>query len=445
MREKKNRISGRVMCLIGVIALSTVAGTKAMTVWGAKPIDNRYAVYMTNANKYLSDEFYVEAIEEFKKADEVDPSLDVKLSIAECYIMLGDMTGFKNQAEAIEQKYGNSERLCLCYVYYYNEMNDLDNLMKTLKDGVKEFPDSEQLNEYYDIMKGDYTQIGNNCAAIETLQNGYDIVLKNDSYSVLYSDTNQFGNLEFDAVFDVYEGEELMVSGYKDGRIRYYDKNGYIRKTPKGNYSYLSLYRDGYALMACEEGFGYIDENEEIVGEMYEEATVFSNGIAGVKKDGKWMLVDKEFNAISEEKYDELKLDGCRNCVFAGRVFARKGDCYVMLDTKGEKIASGYTEVKPFLEEGGYAAVYDGKKWMALDVDGNAYEVLECDEMNASGKGLMAYRVGEAWGYTSVDDGVYVEPQFVAASRINEKGIAAVWSNNEWIYIQLSIFRANEM
>ena len=114
-----------------------------------------------------------------------------------------------------------------------------------------------------------------------------------------------------------------------------------------------------------------------------------------------------------------------------------------MLDTKGEEIASGYTEVKPFLEEGGYAAVYDGKKWMALDVDGNAYEVLECDEMNASGKGLIAYRVGEEWGYTSVDDGVYVE--FVAASRVNEKGIAAVWSNNEWIYIQLSIFRNSEM
>lgn len=442
MQNKKNITIQKLINLFAVLVMIVLAVFKAAGGWKFHPEENKYAKHMEAAVSYMNDGYYVEAIEEYRKANELNPSCDAKLSEAECYLLLGDMISFKQEADNAKKLYGNSERLCMDMVYYYEYMNDRASEIKLLAEAIQEYPDSEYLNMCYDSVKGDYSVEGSTYDMVYALQEGYDIAIDGECCSVITGNATVVGNTSYEAVYDVHVEDELRLSALREGQIKYYDNKGYMRKTPEGEYSYLGVIRDGYALVKNAEGWGYIDAEGQMLNEIYEEATAFSEGVAAIKKEGKWMLVDCDFQPVTEETYEDVIRDAGNCCVFAGRIFAKKGNEYVMLDTEGTGISSGYSEIKPFMEKDGYAAVCDSEGWKVINTEGAFIESVACDELCASGNGMMAYRVGEKWGYIGVGDGVYVEPVFDNALRVNSAGYAAVQEGEQWKYIHFTRFEA---
>ena len=439
--KEKSLHKEKLINLLLVCCLVLFSIVKAAGVWKYHPGENKFVKHMEAGAEYVAEEYYVEAIEEFDKADAINPCNETKLSIAECYLMLGDMVNFKQAADEAEKLYGMNERLCTDLVYYYSLMNDKPGMIALLDAAVDEYPDNEYLCECYDLIKGDYTEVGNAYDEAYALQGGYDVVLFEGEYKIISDEMMEFGNICFEGVLDILPGEEMRVSALKDGRIRYYDSQGYMRHTPGNKYKYLGTYRDGYALMQNSKGWAYIDDNEWVVSEMYDEATAFTDGIAAVKKNGKWKLIDTEFNEITNSSYDDVIRDENHCIVFAGRIFVSEKNQYTMLDTKGDKVASGYKEVNPFMEEDGYAAVRDASGWKVIDRNGECIEKIKCDELLASGNNMMPYRIGDKWGYIGVCDGVYVHPEFDQALRVNPKGYAAVRQGSQWKYIYFTRFQ----
>lgn len=437
----KNKFIGRklggLLLIIAIVAISTI---KALGAWKYRPGENKYLVHIEAGREYMADEYYVEAIEEFRKADSIRPSCDAQTSIAECYLLLDDMNNFKLEADKVEQTYGTSERLYMDMVYYYDCMCDISGEIHILEEALKEFPDNEYFISWYDEIKGDFSVDGCTYDNVYALSNGYDIAIAGECIKLISGEANVIGNTYFEKIYDVYDGEELRISAYKDGQINYYDKNGYKRKPPEGIYEVLGTYRDGYALAKTASGWVYIDENGETTSEMYKEATAFEDGVAAVKTDEGWSLVGTDLVAVTDKKYEDIIRDSVNKVVFSGRIFVKNNDGYSMLDTNGNEISSGYMEVNPFIEEGGYAAVRDSEGWKVIDVDGNCIETVSCDELRASGHGLMSYRIGDFWGYIGVGDGVYVEPIFEDALRVNSEGYAAVKMNGQWTYIHFTKF-----
>jgi len=77
--------------------------------------------------------------------------------------------------------------------------------------------------------------------------------------------------------------------------------------------------------------FGYIDENlQAITKPIYEEATKFDNGIAVVKQDSKYYIVNQNFEAVKEIDADYLWLPPQNGFIAFGnqknKVFFRKTD-----------------------------------------------------------------------------------------------------------------------
>lgn len=439
-RRKQGSPIKKLGSLIVITSIIAFASIKAARAWEYHPGENKYIAHIDAAKEYMNEEYYVEAIDEFRKAQELKSTSDSKISIAECYLLLGDMNSFKTEADEALQQYGYSERLYMDYVYYYDYQKETAEEIKLLEEAVLEYPESEYLRLCYDSVKGDYTEEGNTYDMVYALADGYDIVVDGEETKVITGEEKSVSKACFDAVFDISKGEEIRISALKDGQVNYYDKEGYRRKTPEGDYDFLGNYYDGYALSHNADGWFYIDEKGEAASKYYEAATSYSDGIAAVKENGSWMIIGRNFKPVSGEKYEDIVKDEANNFVFAGRIFAKDKTGYLMLDTEGNVISSGYTEVKPFMEEDGYAAVFDNEGWKVIDASGNCIEKVSCDELRASGNGLMPYRVGELWGYIGVSDGIYVEPVFEDALRVNDKGYAAVKINGQWTYIHFTKF-----
>ncbi len=445
MKKKNSNIKskkiGNLLVITGIILLAAV---KAAGGWRFRPSEDKYAKYIEAATQYMQDEYYVEAIEEFNKADAVNPSCDVKLSTAECYLLLGDMINFKQTADKAESMYGYSERLYIDMVYYYEAMNDKTGELELLIQAVNDCPDNEYLTQCYDGLKGDYNEAGATFDEVYARKDGYDVVCNGDSAGVISGDVTVTVKTPYEAIYDIAAKEDIKISALKDGKLRYFDQKDYMRKTPEGDYKYIGLYRDGYALIEDNDGWAYIDEEGCISGSHYKAATAFEDGIAAVKDEGGWKLIDNEFKMIDGKIYTDIVRDDGQCMVFAGRIFAKTDSGYEMLDTAGNIIASGFNEVRPFMEDDGYAAVKDADGWKVMDTGGKIIEEVECEELLASGNNMMPYRAGDVWGYIGVGDGVYVEPKFEAALRVNANGYAAVKENGQWKYIHFTRFRLEE-
>lgn len=440
MNEKKKLVKGKLINLLAVLTVAVIGMMKAINIWAYEKEDDGYREHLNKGIEYAEKGYYVDACNEFEKAASIRPNEDVSLMEAECYLMINDLVTFKQKADYVEKTYGNSERLYTDMMFYYELLDDRAGEIKLLIDAVDKYPDSEYLRECYDAVKGEYRVEGNNYEAVFSLYGDCELVEQDGRYAVCEDIVSgRLGN-SFDEIYDVNLDGEIMVSGLVDGRISYYDKKGYVRVTPEGEYTYLGLARDGYALAKCDKGYFYIDEATGKTSDEYEDATSFYNNIAAVKKDGKWQIINSGFETISDCYYDDIVCNQFKSFVFSDRIFAKRDGEYVMLDIGCNEISKGYEEVRPFYENEGYAAVRDRKGWKLIDINGKVIECVECDELCASGKGIAAYRKGDKWGYIGVGDGVYVEPSFDGAQRVDSQGYAAVKADDKWKYIHFLRF-----
>ena len=85
------------------------------------------------------------------------------------------------------------------------------------------------------------------------------------------------------AVYDVENGKYMTDYDYQSIGMGEYGINKYI----------LASDADG-------EKWGYLDENFQFVGEWYDDATSFTNGVALITEDGKMYAINEDFEKISD-------------------------------------------------------------------------------------------------------------------------------------------------
>lgn len=151
-----------------------------------------------------------------------------------------------------------------------------------------------------------------------------------------------------------------IKSGYGSGIFTVYDRSDnhsgmyYVRSNgtfinPK---SYLKLepFKEDLARVSVSKGlnilknWGFIDmDGNEIVPTIYQDADDFSEGLAGVKQDGKWGFVDKTGQVVISPQFDYV------GKFHAGAAPANENEKWGLIDTTGNWILFPY---------------YDELKWM---------------------------------------------------------------------------------
>jgi hypothetical protein len=175
-----------------------------------------------------------------------------------------------------------------------------------------------------------------------------------------------------------------------------------------------------------------------------------NDGLRALKQNGLWAIDDHSNRSSSIDSdfiYQSIAIDELGRIAVNGRLFVNQNGSYTMIDYAGNPIGTPFDEARPFFEEGGLAAVRRGDKWGLVNANGDMVIDFTFDEARSSGFAFAPVRVGELWGYITLENyqqehrerffgRMVIEPQFLDAKQF-VNGCAPVRGTNGWFYIVL--------
>lgn len=201
---------------------------------------------------------------------------------------------------------------------------------------------------------------------------------------------------------------------------------------------YMGMLIGGKIPVGVEGRYGYTNTGLQIPQELpYEFAGNFKNGVAAVKKDGKWALIDGNEQPLTGYVFEDVVLDDFQTCYNGGVVFVKKDGKFYMANGQGQKITdTAFDDARPFTGNEPAAVCVDGK-WGFVDAAGAWVLQPEYEDADSFGNGLAGVCRDGLWGYINRSGTVMIEYQFEDCIPFNTMGIAAVKENGIWKYVQL--------
>jgi tetratricopeptide (TPR) repeat protein len=425
--------------LLGMIGACVLGWCVTAKTLIEKPME--YHRLIAEAEEYEADKIYIRAIDSYKKALTYNPnSVNIQTRIATDYLALGDESSFVNKCNAIndEHKYPVSVVTLLSDYYMENKRNE--QAIELLTKALKQHKNEEALQERYDKLKYTYKQIYVSYDEILPFRNDSTVYV-NDGYYGLMDVSGKSMIRNHNEWNGVLSGDRESVPMLKNGEFYYADSNGYRIEVPKKDQKVesLGIICNDIAPAKINGKYGYINVKfEEQSPFEWDGATVIQNGFGAVQKDGKWALIDKSFQQISDYIYDDVKTDVYGYCSISGRAFVKTGNSYQMVNDKGELIGEGgYEDAVPFVAEEPTAVMKNGK-WGFVDLDGQMVIEPQYENAGAFNGGLAPVQTGSGWGYITMDNQLVIDADFSEAGSFY-KGVAPVKTGNSWTMIELNV------
>jgi hypothetical protein len=194
----------------------------------------------------------------------------------------------------------------------------------------------------------------------------------------------------------------------------------------------------------------------------YEDARLFCKGVAAVKQNGQWGLIDTENNWVLAPTYQNVGwckdgyLPVMRNDLWG--IINHKGvlvesiryqkildcseqRCAVKLDDKwGYVIPDGWMIIRPQYDtvnkfRDSYAAVKKGKKWLLINRYNKAQYRLSAKKLYSPSEGLSTFKDNNnKRGFINLNGNIVIPSKFKAVRMFSE-GLAAVYNGKKWGFI----------
>ena len=239
------------------------------------------------------------------------------------------------------------------------------------------------------------------------------------------------------------------------GRVQYIRTDGFLPK----------LFRDGFSLGDVPHGTAFYDHDwNQAFGRTFEDATIFSNGLASVKIDGLWGAIDKTGELVVSNQYGyvgffsdgiapvslnaqfgavnergellvplEYKYVGRYSCGLMPAMIDRSK--WIFVDARGQQgIDKVFEGALPFTE--GKASVRIDGKYGFIDLSGNFIIDPRYDQAYEFSEGLAPVRVDGKWGFINHHGQMVIKPQFDSLPNSGFKdGLAEVEVDGMYGYI----------
>ncbi len=193
---------------------------------------------------------------------------------------------------------------------------------------------------------------------------------------------------------------------------------------------------------------------------VYEDARAFRDGLAQVRQNGLWGVIDPAGTWVIEPVYDELSdfygglcaakrgglwgfvdTQGCERIppryeavtpIIEGRAGAKQDGLWFVITSGGVVLSEGVDEIIPF--SGSFAAARLGAKWGFISRTGDWAIAPDYDEVLPFGDGLAAVKQGGRWGYIDAEGRTVIAAQYHEAYTF-AGGVARVKTNEGTLFI----------
>ncbi|MDR2557971.1 MAG: WG repeat-containing protein [Oscillospiraceae bacterium] len=228
----------------------------------------------------------------------------------------------------------------------------------------------------------------------------------------------------YDHVWGFHEGYATIVQGENEGVA---DRYGNVIVTPQ--FAMVTIFSEGLALARAHSGEIYFLDSagDAFLLAGYDDANLFSEGLAPVSRGGRWGYINKDGNEVIPLIYDSAD-------VFAeGLAAVQLNGKWGFINTRGdETVPFVYDDALSFNE--GAVWVRQGEYWGLIDNSGNELIEFKYERIIPFSEGLAAVQLRGRWGYIDRQGNEIIPFIYEMAYRFNE-GLAPVGINDKWGFI----------
>lgn len=397
-----------------------------------------YNHYLSEARKYAELDITKYAIENYNKALSINPTPDVYVEVAEYYERQENSdTKLLNWCEDFFEKYPTNSRSYDCILKAYMKQKDYDSCFDVLSTAEKRNVSSEYIKSVKNELSYTFKLDFNTYDDVGIYGNGFCAVKSKDAWGYVDSYGNQKTPITYVSTAPFTKAEMAPVVDQK-GECYFIDNTGSRVLASKEKYKSFGISSDDIIKVELENGkYSYCDsELNKLFGE-YDDATAFNNGIAAVKEDGQWKIINNEGNAKSSTEYADVVADE-KNIVFRNdRLFVGDGTGYIMIDSSGKQIGNEKYENAHCFADSTYAAVENDGKWFFIDKNAKRLSDKTYEDARSYSNGLAAVKISGKWGFVDTDENVVIEQQFFGAKDFSEKGSCFIQTGDKWQLLKL--------
>lgn len=201
-----------------------------------------------------------------------------------------------------------------------------------------------------------------------------------------------------------------------DGVYTLIDKNGYWNAVDKNDLNRVTALC-GKRLAGEKDGRYRIYTNtfQPVEEASYEDVCLSDNGLAAVKENGAWTILDPSLEAVTDQKFADI-VPNSRGQLFAkGYAVVADEKGYFLINEKGEAcFEERFARAKGI--EGGLVAVDDGSgKWGFINEKAEMIVPCQYEDASSFSDRLAAVQYAGEWGYINRYNTMVIEPQFAEA------------------------------
>jgi hypothetical protein len=211
-----------------------------------------------------------------------------------------------------------------------------------------------------------------------------------------------------------------MIS--KDGKVTFVDLNGkvlmpfkFINATQFSENKTFVL--DSLNVISCMD----TSMNTLFILKEAEEAHVFSDGLAAVRKEGKYGFINEKGSLIIPHAYDAV-LDFSEGICGVAFLAGTEDSTYynwIFIDKNGKKIINDeFEEVHEF--KSGLSAVVKNGKYGWIDKKGKFLFGNDFEECKSFSEGFAAFYKNSGWGMINQKGKIILEPSFSSIGEVHE-------------------------
>lgn len=397
---------------------------------------NQYNASLSMAREYREMGIQVDAETYYMQALEQNPSIDLYMEIGEFYWASQQKKEAEEWGNAIIEAYPQEVRGYEFLMGVYEQREDYVacfDLADTLTKRKMNSPViSEILSriEYYFYFTGGYEDTG-------ICSGGLIPVATEGKWGYVTQNGGKAVPLTYAYAGPFSEGIAPVID--REGNAYFIDAEGNKKHVVLGvdNVQQLGLMERGmFSLYDGAKWSFYNTEHEKVFGD-YDEVSSIGNGIAAVKENGKWHLVDRNGTDLTGKTYHAVAMDEKLVIFRNERLFVSNGEYYQMITSSGEVIGDGRYEDVHIFGDTTYAAVKVNGKWGFVDKDGNMVIEPQYEDARSFSNGLAAVMLNDLWGFIDSSGKVVIAPQFEKAWDFNSDGCVFVFIDSEWKLLRL--------
>lgn len=175
------------------------------------------------------------------------------------------------------------------------------------------------------------------------------VVALNNKYGIVSLD----GTILVDTTFEWIGAYDEQIGFYPariNGKVHYIDEMGYKRIHIQNDVQEIGLTSQNKRWVKMDNKVVYVDNQFNVVlDQNFEEGSSFYNGIAAVKKDGKWGVVNEQGTVILPFDYDDILRDELNYINKHHVIWVKKHNLWQLVTENGQVLSKqNIYQVTPF-------------------------------------------------------------------------------------------------